>query len=52
MAPPKERPLVKNGQIIIALGYFNTFAALKGDHPTMDSKNDQITASNNSLKFK
>ncbi len=31
--PPKEQPLVNNGQILIALAYFNTFATLKGGHP-------------------
>ncbi len=53
--PHEERPLVNNGQILIALGYFNTFATLKAatpEFPTTDSENDQITASNNSLKFK
>ncbi len=31
--PPEERPLINNGQILIALAYFNTFATLKGGHP-------------------
>ncbi len=31
--PSEERPLVNNGQILIALVYFNTFATLKGGHP-------------------
>ncbi len=32
-SPPEERPLVNNGQILIALAYFNTFATLKSGHP-------------------
>ncbi len=31
--PPEEWPLINNGQILIALAYFNTFATLKGGYP-------------------
>ncbi len=52
---PEEQPLINNSQILIALAYFNTFATLKGGHPWISKngqQNDQITATNNSLKFK
>ncbi len=44
--PPEERPLVNNGQILIALAYFNTFATLKGGH-TWISNNGQQNWPNN-----
>ncbi len=45
--PPEEHPLINNGQILIALAYFNTFATPKGDHPWI-SNNGQWKWPNNS----
>ncbi len=39
--PPEERPLVNNGQILIALAYFNTFATLKSGHPWISNNGQQ-----------
>ncbi len=44
--PPEERPLVNNGQIVIALAYFNTFATLNSGHPWI-SNNGQQNWTNN-----
>ncbi len=53
--PPEERPIVNNGEILIALAYCNTLLpsrAATPEFPTSESENYQITANNNSLKFK
>ncbi len=44
--PPEERSLVNNGQILIALAYFNTFATLKGGHPWISNNGQQKCLNN------
>ncbi len=38
---PEEQPFVTNGQILIALAYFNTFATFKGGHPWISNNGQQ-----------
>ncbi len=40
--PPEERQLVNNGQILIALVYFNTFATLMGSQKWPNSSQFQF----------
>ncbi len=45
-SPPEERPLVNNGQILITLAYFNTFATLKSSHPWISNNGQQKLPNN------